>query len=68
MTKEATLAIYNMIGWITIGIGVVVLALSPIVKHWMHLDTLRGHRDLAGDRELGEPQAAGTNLAGEAKA
>jgi hypothetical protein len=34
----------------------------------MHLDTLRDERDLAGDRELGEPQAAGSNLAGEAKA
>jgi POT family proton-dependent oligopeptide transporter len=38
------------------------------VKRWMHLDTLRDTRDLAGDRELGEPQAAGANLAGEAKA
>ena len=40
MTKELTLAIYSKIGWITIGISVVVLALSPIVKKWMHLDTL----------------------------
>jgi proton-dependent oligopeptide transporter, POT family len=40
MTKEATLSIYNQIGWIAIGVGVVVLALSPIVKRWMHLDTL----------------------------
>ena len=68
MSKEVTLAIYNKIGWITVGVSVIVLALSPIVKRWMHLDTLRDTRDLAGDRELGEPQAAGTNLAGEAKA
>ena len=47
MTKETTLAIYNTIGWWTIGIGVVVLALSPFVKKWMHLDTL-GTIDLAG--------------------
>ncbi len=40
MTKELTLAIYSKIGWITIGISVLVLALSPIVKKWMHLDTL----------------------------
>ena len=40
MSKELTLAIYSKIGWITIGISVVVLALSPIVKRWMHLDTL----------------------------
>ncbi len=68
MTKESTLAIYDKIGWISVGVGVIVLALSPLVKRWMHLDTLRDTRDLAGDNELGEPQAAGTNLSGEAKA
>ena len=68
MTKESTLAIYDKIGWISVGVGVIVLALSPLVKRWMHLDTLRDARDLAGDRELGEPQAAGANLSGEAKA
>lgn len=40
MSKELTLAIYSKIGWITIGVAVVVLLLSPIVKRWMHLDTL----------------------------
>lgn len=62
MSKELTLAIYNEIGWWTIGIGGVVLLLSPIVKKWMHLDTLgehEAHEELAGDAELGEPQAAG---------
>ncbi|HJS11195.1 peptide MFS transporter [Sphingopyxis sp.] len=62
MTKEATLAIYDKIGWITLGVSVVVLALSPIVKRWMHVDTLRDRdRDggIAGTGELGEPQAAG---------
>ena len=44
------------------------LALSPLVKRWMHLDTLRDTRDLAGRPELGEPQAAGANLSGEVKA
>lgn len=68
MSKELTLAIYNKIGWITIGVSVAVLALSPIVKRWMHLDTLRDDRDLAGDAEIGEAQAAGARLAGEAKA
>jgi proton-dependent oligopeptide transporter, POT family len=41
MTKQGTLDIYWQIGWIAIGVGVVVLLLSPIVKRWMHLDTLR---------------------------
>lgn len=62
MTKEATLAIYQEIGIITIGVSVVVLALSPIVKKWMHLDTLRDRDDsVARAGELAEPQAAGTH-------
>ena len=40
MSKEVTLAIYARIGWITIGIGVVVLLVSPVVRRWMHLDSL----------------------------
>lgn len=40
MVQAKTLAIYDNIGWIAIGVGVVVLALSPIVKRWMHLDKL----------------------------
>ena len=68
MTQDGTLAIYNKIGWITVGIGLVVLALSPVIRRWMHLDTLRDDRDLAGDRELAEPQAAGAKLSGEVKA
>lgn len=67
MTKQGLLDIYSLFGWITIGIGVAVLLLSPIVKRWMHLDTLEDH-PLEGDSELAEPQAAGTNLQGEAKA
>ena len=65
MTKDATLGIYWQIGLITIGVSVVVLALSPIVKKWMHLDTL-ADRDPAipGSGELGEPQAAGTHPKG----
>lgn len=45
MTKEATLAVYTQIGWITIAIGVAVLLVSRIVKRWMHLDTLKDIAD-----------------------
>ncbi|WP_296678602.1 peptide MFS transporter [Novosphingobium sp.] len=47
MSKELTLAIYSKIGWIAIAISVVVLLLSPLVKRWMHLDSLedRGNPD-----------------------
>lgn len=41
MTKEGTLSVYSTIGWWTVGIAVVVLALSPLVRKWMHLDTLK---------------------------
>ena len=40
MSKELTLAIYSKIGWITIGVSLVVLALSPFVKKWMHIESL----------------------------
>jgi POT family proton-dependent oligopeptide transporter len=62
MSKELTLSIYNQIGWITILISVAVLAVSPLVKKWMHLDSLKD-QDLAGRDELGEPQAAGIHPA-----
>jgi POT family proton-dependent oligopeptide transporter len=59
MTKEATLAVYSTIGWWTVGIAAVVLALSPLVKRWMHLDTLSDADRLAGRPELAEPAAPG---------
>ncbi|WP_245833010.1 peptide MFS transporter [Sphingomonas mucosissima] len=69
MTKEGTLAIYSTIGWWTIGIAVAVLALSPLVRRWMHLDTLRDDVDhaMAGEAELAEPKAAGLNTSGETR-
>ena len=60
MTKQGLLDVYEMFGYISIGVAVVVLLLSPIVKRWMHLDTLRDE-PLEGSKEMGEPQAAGIN-------
>jgi POT family proton-dependent oligopeptide transporter len=40
MSRDLVLSIYSQIGWIAIGISVLVLAVSPIVKRWMHLDKL----------------------------
>ena len=59
MSKELTLGVYTTIGWWAMGIGVAVLAVSPIVKRWMHLDTLQDRDDLAGRPELAEPAAPG---------
>jgi len=65
MTKQGTLDIYSSIGWWTIGIGVVVLAISPLIKRLMHLDTLRDEGELAGTSELAEPQAPGLKIPAE---
>jgi POT family proton-dependent oligopeptide transporter len=62
MTKQGLLDIYGTFGWISIGVAVAVLAFSPVVKRWMHLDTLRDDSDqeLAGYKQLGdEGQGAG---------
>ncbi|AXB77906.1 peptide MFS transporter [Novosphingobium sp. P6W] len=63
MNKALTLDIYSKIGWTTVGVAVVVLALSPLVKRWMHVDTLgdrASDHDLAGEAGLGlDAQEAG---------
>ncbi len=47
MTKQGLLDVYQMFGFIAIGVGVVVLLVSPIVKRWMHLDTLKDEENAA---------------------
>jgi POT family proton-dependent oligopeptide transporter len=64
MSKQGLLDVYELFGWISVGVAVVVLALSPIVKRWMHLDTLKDE-DLAGRDELAENQATGLFPQGE---
>ncbi|QIG55401.1 peptide MFS transporter [Altererythrobacter sp. BO-6] len=50
--KETVLAVYSQIGWITVGVGVAVIVISPLIKRLMHLDTLK-------DDELEGAAAAG---------
>jgi POT family proton-dependent oligopeptide transporter len=63
MSKDLTLAIYSKIGWVTIGVSVAVLVLSPIVKKWMHVASLEDRDpgdDLDGQAQAGlEAQEAG---------
>ncbi|HZB69793.1 MAG TPA: peptide MFS transporter, partial [Sphingomicrobium sp.] len=59
MSKDKLLDIYAMFGWISIGAAVAVLLLSPLVKRWMHLDTLQDRDPLAGRAELAENQGPG---------
>jgi proton-dependent oligopeptide transporter, POT family len=44
MSKTALLDIYELFGWVAIGAAVAVLLVSPIVKRWMHLDTLEDRK------------------------
>jgi POT family proton-dependent oligopeptide transporter len=67
MTKDGLLDIYGLFGWISIGAAVAVLLVSPLVKKWMHLDTLRDDSNLAGTAELAEPQAPGLHVKDETR-
>jgi POT family proton-dependent oligopeptide transporter len=62
MSKQGLLDVYEMFGWISIGVAVVVLALSPIVKRWMHLDTLSDDQGLAGRTEMGGDRGQDTGM------
>jgi len=37
---EQVLTVYKKVGWLAIGIGILLLLISPLVKKLMHLDTL----------------------------
>jgi len=66
MTRNGTLGVYETIGWWAMGIALLVLLVSPLVRRLMHLDTLRDHDEshaMAGEAELAEPQAAGFDSA-----
>jgi POT family proton-dependent oligopeptide transporter len=63
---ERVLEVYSTIGWWVIGVGVVTIPISFLIKRLMHLDSIGN--ELAGDKQLGEPAAAGTRTAGELKA
>ncbi|MEP2988581.1 MAG: peptide MFS transporter [Parasphingorhabdus sp.] len=59
---ERVVEVYSTVGWVAVGVGVVVIFISPLIKKMMHLDTLTDATiddDLEGQSEIGEPQAAG---------
>ena len=60
---RVTLSVYGSVGWFGIGVGVAVLLVAPLVKRLMHLDTLHDEEELAGHKELAEPQAEGMHPA-----
>ena len=56
---EKVLEVYTRLGWAVIVVGILVILVSPIIKRMMHLDTLTDTGPLAGQKEIGEPGAAG---------
>lgn len=62
------LDIYTTIGWVAVGVGVAVVLVSPFVKRLMHVqEASKVDRALAGEREIGEPAAAGIHTEQEQK-
>ena len=59
--KALVLDVYQTIGLWAVGFGILVIVVSPLIKKLMHLDSLRDAEDLAGQKELAEPQAAGVH-------
>jgi POT family proton-dependent oligopeptide transporter len=61
--REVVMSVYSTVGWYAVGIGVVVMVVSPLIKKLMHLDTLRDDNvgdDLEGQSGAGlEQQEAG---------
>jgi len=57
--KELVLDVYTTVGWTAVGVGILVMLISPLIRKLMHLDTLKDEAELAGEAQLAENQAAG---------
>ena len=58
-STTAVTSIYSTVGWTAVGVGVFLLAVSPLISKLMHIDMLGKAGEAEGASELGEPQAAG---------
>ncbi|MFC3713090.1 peptide MFS transporter [Sphingoaurantiacus capsulatus] len=54
--KTVVLDVYTTVGWTAVGVGVVVILISPLIKRLMHLDTL-GDDEIEGRAELAQSTA-----------
>ncbi len=62
---DAVISVYSTVGWTAVGVGVAMVAISPLIGRLMHLDTLRDSEpELAGQSEIGEAQAGGVHPQG----
>jgi len=59
---ERVLDVYTTVGWAAVVVGVGMIAISPLIRRLMHIDTLSDDdTTLAGLQEIGESQAAGVH-------
>lgn len=58
ITRAKAVDVYSTIGWWVMGIGVAVILVSPLVKKWMHLDTLRDDTPTPDAEAVDFPAAA----------
>ena len=60
---DRVMEVYSNVGWLAVGVGVVMVLIAPLIRRLMHLDSLKDDApSLAGQDEIGEPIAAGTKL------
>ncbi|MEO1013755.1 MAG: peptide MFS transporter [Pseudomonadota bacterium] len=61
--KATYASVYTNVSFVAMGFGVVMLAISPLIKRLMRLETLKGDpaHALAGEAELAQPGAGGIN-------
>ena len=63
---ERVMDVYSNVGWLAVGVGVLMIFVAPLIRRLMHLDTLRDDEpSLAGQEAIGEPAAAGARLDSE---
>src|SRR5690606_23617223 len=60
---ERVMEVYSNVGWLAVGVGVVMLVIAPVIRKLMHLDTL-ADEEVPGRAELAEPVAAGVDPSG----
>lgn len=64
-TQRTVLGVYSQIGWIAVGVGVALIAISPLIKRMMHLDTLDADMEAYYVREGGDKTLDGDSMIGE---
>ena len=58
--KATYASVYTNVAYVAMGIGVFMLLISPIIKSWMKLDTLKGSGLAVDEHEIERPVAATT--------